>query len=158
VTSDFTDDHDPVFDPEGKYLYFRSLRHFDPTFSSFENEFTFNDASQIYAVTLAADTESPVKPESDEEGKDEEDAKKDGDSKGGKDGDKKDGDKKDGDKKDGDKKDGKGGKGKKEVKPVQIDPTASPPARGDPRPAGPPRRLTAFAGSSFAGFDQPPVR
>ena len=62
-----TPDSSPVFDLNGKYLYFFSDRNLAPTFSNFELSFNYNNTTGIYAVTLAADTPSPFAPESDEE-------------------------------------------------------------------------------------------
>ena len=67
VTSGFYDDYDPVFDPDGKYLYFFSNRSWYPQFSRFEDNFTYVLASDICVATLQADTPSPLAPESDEE-------------------------------------------------------------------------------------------
>ena len=66
VTDDFTDDSEPVFDPEGKYLYFLSNRDFNPQMGHFESSFTYNQMTKIYVVTLQADSLSPFAPQSDE--------------------------------------------------------------------------------------------
>lgn len=66
VTRDVTDDHEPVFDPEGKYLYFLSNRDFNPQMGHFEPTFTYNNMTKIYVVTLQADSLSPFAPQSDE--------------------------------------------------------------------------------------------
>jgi tricorn protease len=67
ITGDLNDDVNPVFDPDGKYLYFISFRSFSPTFSEFDGEYAFRNARNIYLLTLQADTLSPFAPESDEE-------------------------------------------------------------------------------------------
>jgi len=67
VTSDFYDDYDPVFDPDGKYLYFFSNRSWYPLMSRFEHNFSYTLASDVCVVTLAKDTPNPFAPESDEE-------------------------------------------------------------------------------------------
>ena len=67
VTNGFFDDYNPVFDPDGKYLYFNSNRSWYPQFSRFEDNFTYVLASDICVATLQADTPSPLAPESDEE-------------------------------------------------------------------------------------------
>jgi len=67
VTNGFFDDYNPVFDPDGKYLYFNSNRSWYPQFSRFEDNFTYVLASDICVATLQADTLSPFAPESDEE-------------------------------------------------------------------------------------------
>jgi len=77
VTDDMNDDLNPVFDPDGEYLYFISLRTFNPTFSDFEQEYVYRDSRNIYMLTLEADEPSPFAPESDEvEIKEDEDEKK----------------------------------------------------------------------------------
>ena len=60
VTSGFYADYGPVFDREGKYLYFLTNRQFSPTYSEFENAWVYNKSSQIAAVTLRKDVVSPV--------------------------------------------------------------------------------------------------
>ncbi len=67
ITGELTDDFSPVFDPEGKYLYFVSARSFHPTFSDFEHTYVYRNTRNIYLVTLQADSLSPFAPESDEE-------------------------------------------------------------------------------------------
>jgi tricorn protease len=67
ITGDLTDDFSPVFDPEGKYLYFVSARSFYPTFSDFEHTYVYRNTRNIYVITLQADSLSPFAPESDEE-------------------------------------------------------------------------------------------
>jgi tricorn protease len=83
ITDDLTDDFNPAFDPEGKYLYFISARTFDPIFSDFERtEYVYRNVRNIYLVTLQADTPSPFAPESDEvEVKEDEEEKEDEDDK-----------------------------------------------------------------------------
>ncbi len=66
VTEDFTDDTEPAFEPEGKYLYFLSKRDFNARMGNFEPSFTYNEMTKIYVVTLQADSLSPFAPESDE--------------------------------------------------------------------------------------------
>lgn len=66
VTEDFTNDSSPIFDPEGKYLYFLSDRDFNAELGHFEPSFTYNKMTRIYVVTLQADSLSPFAPQSDE--------------------------------------------------------------------------------------------
>ena len=66
VTEDFTDDGEPIFDPEGKYLYFFSNRDFNAVLGNYDPGFTYNQMTRIYVVTLQADSLSPFAPESDE--------------------------------------------------------------------------------------------
>jgi len=67
VTSDFYDDGSPVFDAEGKYLFFRSNRSFDPVYSDVDWTWIYPNSTQLFAVTLTKDTPSPLAPRSDEE-------------------------------------------------------------------------------------------
>ncbi|MGD2070875.1 MAG: acetyl-CoA synthetase, partial [Gemmatimonadota bacterium] len=62
VTSDDTNDSNPAFDPEGRFLYFTSARDFDFQFgggSSFDG--------RIYVATLRESVGHPFPPRSDEE-------------------------------------------------------------------------------------------
>jgi tricorn protease len=63
-----TRDSNPVFDPDGKYLYFLSLRHLQPRDDEFDFQINFEGAGRIYLISLAADTPAPIPVESDEEG------------------------------------------------------------------------------------------
>jgi tricorn protease len=76
-----TNDQNPVFSADGKYLFFASTRHFAPQIGNFDNEYIFPDGTGLYLYTLAADTESPLKAQSDEETPAPE--KKDGEKKAG---------------------------------------------------------------------------
>jgi len=67
VTSDFYSDSHPVFDPEGKYLYFYSNRTLSPVYSDFDETWVYPNATNIYAVTLRKDVLSPLAPRNDEE-------------------------------------------------------------------------------------------
>lgn len=77
ITSDFTDDSGPAFDPKGKYLYFFSNRDFNAGMGNFEANFVYNEMTKIYVVTLQADSLSPFAPESDEVESEEQKEKKD---------------------------------------------------------------------------------
>jgi tricorn protease len=66
VTRDFTDDREPIFDPEGKYLYFLSRRDFNAAIGRMDFNFTYNEMTRIYVATLQAEAPSPLAPESDE--------------------------------------------------------------------------------------------
>jgi tricorn protease len=126
LTSGYFNDAQPVFDPEGRYLYFFSDRNFEPVYSDFDNSWSYPNATQIVAAPLGRDVPSPLAPKNDAESpkdegkKDERRATKD-EQKATKDEGKKDEEKgtKDEDAKDTDKKDD--GVGKKPV-PVSIDP------------------------------------
>ncbi|MFC1565065.1 S41 family peptidase [candidate division KSB1 bacterium] len=66
VTDGWFNSGSPVFDPEGKYLYFTSARNFGPTYGQTEFNHIYQDMTGIYFVTLRKDVESPFKPKSDE--------------------------------------------------------------------------------------------
>jgi tricorn protease len=106
VSSGYYEDFQPVFDPDGKYIYFLSNRTYGPIYSDVDNKFIYANTTNVVAVSLRADVPSPLAPRNDEDEikKDEEKGKED------------DKDKKD--KKDEDKKDDKDKKD--EVKPVEI--------------------------------------
>ncbi len=66
VTTAMTNSFSPVFDPEGKYLYFLSDRDFNEVLGNVDFEFANPKATRIYVVTLRADEPSPFQPLSDE--------------------------------------------------------------------------------------------
>lgn len=49
----------PNFDPEGKYLYFISVREFDPTYDEMHFDLGFPRGMKPYLIPLAKDTPSP---------------------------------------------------------------------------------------------------
>jgi tricorn protease len=67
VTSGYYNDAAPVFDPEGKYLYFFTNRSLAPTYSDLENTWIYANTTQIAAVPLRRDTPGPLAPQDDEE-------------------------------------------------------------------------------------------
>jgi tricorn protease len=67
VTSSFYNDSQPVFDPEGKYLYFFTNRTFSPIYSDLDNSFIYANTTNIAAVSLRPDVPSPLAPRNDEE-------------------------------------------------------------------------------------------
>ncbi len=77
VTDSQYPDYSPSFGPEGKYLYFLSDRHYNPTFNSYAFEYVLRDATGLYALALTKDTPRPFPPESDEETPAEDDSGKD---------------------------------------------------------------------------------
>jgi tricorn protease len=111
VTSSLFDSGQPDWDPEGNYLYFLSVREFQPQLSQVEFNFATNRGTGIFALTLRKDGKSPFPPESDEvnvskdggeskaDGKKEEGKKEEGKKDEGKGADKADKDKADKDKK-----------------------------------------------------------
>jgi len=56
-------DYGPAFDPGGKYLYFLSLRTFDPVYDSVQFELSFPRAARPYLIALRADERPPFEPE-----------------------------------------------------------------------------------------------
>jgi len=60
VTSGYMNDQLPVFDPDGKYLYYTSDRTFDPVYGAFDNTWTYANATRIIAVPLRKDVKSPL--------------------------------------------------------------------------------------------------
>ncbi|MGC3959397.1 MAG: hypothetical protein QM813_16060 [Verrucomicrobiota bacterium] len=76
VTSGFYNDEQPVFDPEGKYLYFRTGRSFNPIYSDLDNSWIYANTTQLAAAPLRKDVPSPLAPRNDEESE-----KKDADKK-----------------------------------------------------------------------------
>lgn len=98
VTSGFYNDEEPAFDPDGKYLYFRTSRDFKPLYSELDNTWIYANTWRLAAVPLRKDVASPVAPRNDEEPTRDDDKKK-----------------KDEAKKSGEKKDDK------QPKPVEID-------------------------------------
>ncbi len=83
ITSDFYNESDPVFDAEGKYLYFTSNREFDPLYGDMDSTWIYPESTKLYVATLRKDVESLLAPRSDEEEvkKEKEDEKKDGEKK-----------------------------------------------------------------------------
>ena len=90
VTPGYTNDYSPIFDPDGKYLYFLSQRSFNPILDSYEFEFVNTAITDLYLILLSADEESPFAPKSDEVTVE---AKKDGEKEANKDAKKEPGDK-----------------------------------------------------------------
>jgi len=67
VSEGFYNDSNPVFDPDGKYLYFLSSRFFYPVNNQTELRFGYHNTTGIFALTLAAGEAAPFGPQSDEE-------------------------------------------------------------------------------------------
>lgn len=66
VTSGYYNDYNPVFDPEGKYLYYLTNRHFSPVYSDVDGTWVYPNATQVAAASLRADVPSPLEPTNDE--------------------------------------------------------------------------------------------
>jgi tricorn protease len=62
ITSGDFIDFSPCFDPEGKYLYFLSLRTYDPVYDLIQFGLGFPRGVRPYLVTLKADERSPFMP------------------------------------------------------------------------------------------------
>ncbi|HEX5219865.1 MAG TPA: PDZ domain-containing protein, partial [Verrucomicrobiae bacterium] len=68
VTTGFYSDEEPVFDPEGKYLYLRTGRSFGPIYSDLDTSWIYANTMQLAAIPLRKDVPSPLAPRNDEEG------------------------------------------------------------------------------------------
>ena len=66
VSDPRSNDFNPVFDAAGKYLYFISTRHENPTFSRTEFNIATLKMAGVYVATLKRDATSPFEPQSDE--------------------------------------------------------------------------------------------
>ena len=55
-------DYAPSFDPDGRYLYFLSLRTFDPVYDSVQFELSFPRAARPYLIALQAGGRPPFEP------------------------------------------------------------------------------------------------
>jgi len=77
VTSGFYNDEEPVFDPDGKYLYFRTGRTFGPNYSELDNSWIYANSGNLAAVPLRKEVPSPLAPRNDEEPEKKKDEKKD---------------------------------------------------------------------------------
>ena len=68
LTPDATNEQSPAFDPKGRYLYFTSTRDWNLAFSAYEFNYLYNNATRLFAATLAADGPALGRPRSDEVG------------------------------------------------------------------------------------------
>lgn len=93
VTSGFYSCFNPVFDPEGKYLYLLTNRNFSPDYSDFDNSFIYTNSTRLAAIALQRTTPTLLYAENDtvsiknneekkEESKPEKSSAKDKDKKG----------------------------------------------------------------------------
>lgn len=62
LTRPVLQDVSPVFDPEGKFLYFLSYREFDPVYDNLHFDLGFPRGVRPYLVPLGKDTPSPFMP------------------------------------------------------------------------------------------------
>ncbi len=67
ITSREYSSFQPVFSSDGKFIFFVSMRDFNMTFSSFELDYVYNNASRIYAVALDNDGSKLIKDKNDVE-------------------------------------------------------------------------------------------
>jgi tricorn protease len=102
VSDVHSNDFQPAFDAAGKYLFFISTRHENPTFSQTEFNIATLKMTGVYVATLKRGAPSPFAPRSDEGVTDKDAVDKDKDE-------------------EQDKKEGKKGEHKPEVKRVDID-------------------------------------
>ena len=78
VTSGFYEDSQPVFDTEGKYLFFRSGRTFEPVYSDLDETWIYPNTRNLMVVPLRREVQSLLAPRNDEENESKPDgAKKD---------------------------------------------------------------------------------
>jgi tricorn protease len=113
VSNGFYNDNNPIFDQNGKYLYFISTRFFYPSIGQLDQRYNYYSTDGIFAVTLKSSEESPFKPQSDEEKSADEKKKDEADKKDDKKEDKKASDTKKDEKKEE--------KKEEPVKPIQVD-------------------------------------
>jgi tricorn protease len=59
VTSGLFDDSNPVFSPDGKYLYFDSTRTFSPIYADLDDTWIYANTRRVLAVPLTGGTEHP---------------------------------------------------------------------------------------------------
>jgi tricorn protease len=55
-------DYSPAFDPDGRYLYFLSVRTFDPVYDNVQFELSFPRAARPYLIALQAGGKPPFDP------------------------------------------------------------------------------------------------
>ncbi|MGB5846855.1 MAG: hypothetical protein WBH40_00115, partial [Ignavibacteriaceae bacterium] len=67
LTSDFTDEFNPVFGTEGNYIYFLSNRDFNLQFSAWEFNYVYTKPTRIYAAPLNSSVPALFQPKSDDE-------------------------------------------------------------------------------------------
>ncbi|MEO6000917.1 MAG: hypothetical protein ABIN89_28990, partial [Chitinophagaceae bacterium] len=80
VTSGFYHCTDPVFDPDGKYLYLLTNQYYLPNYSSIDNTFIYANSTQVAAIALNKTTPSLLYEKNDEVGIKKDDEKQKADS------------------------------------------------------------------------------
>ena len=113
ISDGYYSDTNPVFDPDGKYIFFISQRYFYPSIGQLDQRFNYYTTDGVFVLTLKADEASPFQPQSDDEKAAEKEkkdsAEKKADTKGG------------AEQKDQGKEEAAKDEKKPEAKPVQID-------------------------------------
>jgi tricorn protease len=66
LTSGDTNDGDPVFDPQGRYLYFLSLRDFNMEFGDRDDAIIYADSGRVFAGLVNPEAPAIHRPKSDE--------------------------------------------------------------------------------------------
>ena len=66
VTDEYFHEWNPVWDPDGEFLYYLSDRQFAPQLGSFEWNYLVDRETGVYALALRKDVAHPLPPESDE--------------------------------------------------------------------------------------------
>jgi len=66
VTSENFNSNEPVWDPDGNYLYFLADHEFGPIVSQSEFDYATSRETEIYAMALRKDVKNPFPPQSDE--------------------------------------------------------------------------------------------
>ncbi len=72
ITGDRFSEYEPVWDPQGKYLYYLSDREFAPQIGNTEWNYVRNRTTGVFALALSRETPHPYPPIDDEVGTDEE--------------------------------------------------------------------------------------
>jgi tricorn protease len=78
VTNSMTNSFAPIFDPDGKYLYFFSDRDYNEVLGNIDFEFANPKTTRVYIATLKQDEPSPFPALSDEAGAKKDEAAKEG--------------------------------------------------------------------------------
>jgi len=76
VTSPFYTAGDPVFDPEGKYLFLTTGQQFSPTYSDLDSTWIYAATTRLAAIPLRKEVPSPLAPRNDADAPKEEKAEK----------------------------------------------------------------------------------
>jgi tricorn protease len=76
VTGGFYNCSEPVFDPEGKYLYLFTSQNFQPVYSDVDNSFIYPNSTKLAAIALKKTTPSLLAPKNDSVAVAKEDAEK----------------------------------------------------------------------------------